>query len=124
MSENKFQNLHFSMLEDFLPVGMAIFERAKDGGADKVLQGLFSSDHPIEKLRDEGLSAAKSLREKLDKISPGLGNPAFEVRVNPNNLGVDNDQLDNELLVDILQRIEDRLSVLESSLDDGMFVDS
>ena len=64
MSDKKLQNLHFSMLEDILPVGMAIFDRAKDGGVDKVLDGLFSSGHPIDKLRVEE-KYLEALRESL-----------------------------------------------------------
>ena len=85
MADNKLKNLHFSILEDFLPLGMAVFHRAKDGGPEKVLEGLFSSDHPLKRLRGEGLSSAKKIREKLDKITPGLGNPALEVGVSTNN---------------------------------------
>ena len=106
------------MLENFLPVGMAVFHRAKDGGPEKVLEGLFSSDHPISDLRGEGLSSAKLLREKLDKINLGLGNPAFEVEVNTNNFTEDEDKLNSKYLIDILQRIDLRLTLLQSVLDD------
>ncbi len=118
MPENKLQSLHLSMLEDFLPVGLAIYERAKEGGADKVLEGLIYSDHPIERLKGEGFSSAKLVREKLNKISPGLGNPVFEVTVKQNNQFTKEENLHNDSLLDTLQRIEDRLSLLKSCLDD------
>jgi len=124
MPDNKLKNFHFSMLEDFLPVGMAVFHRAKDGGPEKVLEGLFSSEHPLTKLRGEGLPSAKLIREKLDKINPGLGNPAFEVRVSTSNVTEDHDKLSSKSLVDILQRIDDRLTVLQSLLDDSLLLDS
>ncbi len=112
MPDKKLQSLHASVLEDLLPVGMAILERAKDGGPVKVFEGLLSSKNPIDKLRGEGLSSAQLVREKLDNFSPGLGNPAVEVQVN-----TDNDQLNDESLKDILRRIDERLSLLESLLD-------
>ncbi len=117
MSDKKLQNLHFSMLEDILPVGMAIFDRAKDGGADKVLEGLFSSDNPIDKLKVEGYASAKLVREKLDRINPGLGNPAFEVDANLNTEYVGNHYLNKGDLLEILKRIDNRLDLLQSLLD-------
>ncbi len=121
MSENNWQSLHFFIVEDCLPVGMAIFDRAREGGAEKVLEGLFSLEKPVEQLRCEGLSSASSVREKLDKIRPGLGNPAFEVEVdlgvNPNNKVDDSYNINDESLVNILERIDDRLSLLQSALD-------
>ncbi len=96
MAKNKLQSFHFSMLEDFLPVGIAILERAKDGGPDKVLKGLFSSDHTIEQLRDEGFSSARLVREQLDLIIPGLGNPALEVSANPNYPVADTENSENQ----------------------------
>ena len=118
MSDNKLKSFHFSMLENFLPVGVAVFHRVKNGGPEKVLEGLISSDHPITQLKGEGLPSAKLIREKLDKIIPGLGNPAFEVRVSTNNITEDNHNLNNESLIEILKRIDDRLTALESILDD------
>ncbi len=117
MAENKFQSLHFTIVENFLPVGMAVFHRAKDGGPEKVLEGLFSFDHPFTQLRNEGLNSAKLAREKLDKIRPGLGNPAFDVKVSDNNFNEDNDNWNNKSLAKILQRIDDRLTSLQSVLD-------
>ncbi len=117
MPYKKLQSLHVSVLEDLLPVGMAILVRAKDGGPDKVFEGLLSSKNPIEKLRGEGLSSAKLVREKLDNISPGLGHPAFEVQVNTDNTHLENNQLNDESLKEILGRIDERLSLLKSFLD-------
>ncbi len=113
MSDKKLQGLHVSVLEDLLPVGMAILERIKDRGPEKVFEGLFSSHHPIDTLRAEGFSSAQLIREKLDNISPGLGNPVVDVQVN-----IDNNQFkDEESLKEILQRIDSRLLLLESFLD-------
>ncbi len=116
MTDNKLRNFHLSVLEDFLPVGMAIFNRAKEGGADKVIDGFLSKDRPIDTFKVEGFSSARSLREKLDKISPGLGNPPFEVSVNSE---VENIQSNCALLVEILSRIDSRLSLMQTLLDDN-----
>ena len=114
MSENNLKSLHFSMLENFLPVGIAVFQRAKDGGPEKVLEGLFSSDQPITQLRGEGLPSAKLIREKLDKVNPGLGNPAFEVQVSTSDFT--KDKSNSKSLNDILERINYRLNLLKSIL--------
>ncbi len=118
VSNSQVDNFHLSFMEDFLPVGMAILDRAKKGGASKVFEGL-SSDNPMAKLRGEGSASAKLIRQKLDEISPGLGNPAFEVEVSETppetNYYYSSDY---DTLAPILRRIDDRLNLIKSHLDD------
>jgi hypothetical protein len=68
-----------------LPVGLAVVERARKGGAREVLAALEgNASHPgdpLTVLRQEGEPAASQLRESLDRLQPGLGNPVMKVEV-------------------------------------------
>ena len=68
-----------------LPVGLAVVERARKGGAREVLAALEgNSSHPgdpLAVLRQEGEPAASQLRDSLDRLQPGLGNPVMKVEV-------------------------------------------
>ncbi len=120
MPDSQFENIHLSFMEDFLPVGMAVIDRARKGGASEVLDGFSSSDDPIKKLREEGSSSAKSVREKLDQISPGLGNPVVDVQVAATT-SEDNESYSDEenSLMLILQRIDERVDAIENHLNES-----
>ena len=111
--------LRLSLMQDVLPVGMAMVERARKGGASKVAEAFTSLDDPLQALRTEGEPAAKTLREQLDKLSPGLGNPVVPVKVDVEltNLKVA-PTLDHESLNQCLERIEVGLTELETRLCD------
>ncbi len=82
MADNRpFEAFRLSVMQDVLPVGLAMVERVRQGGAAKVVEGLTSSSDPLADLREEGASAAKAVRERLDQVSPGLGNPVVQVDV-------------------------------------------
>ncbi|WP_164923193.1 hypothetical protein [Prochlorococcus marinus] len=102
-------------MEDFLPVGMAFIERVQKGGLAKVIDGVTSSDDPIQTFRGEGSSAAQLIREKLDEFVPGLGNPALEVKVSTNTY-----EENDDTLVQILSRIEDRVDKINSCLENSI----
>jgi hypothetical protein len=46
-----------------------------------VVESFTTSPEPFSDLRSEGEPAARELRERLDQVSPGLGNPVMEVAV-------------------------------------------
>ncbi len=93
-------------MQDVLPVGVAIVERVREQGFRKFVDFFSVSKDPFEELRKEGEQSASSLREQLDEINPGLGNPVMEVKVEVEE--------DNNFVLDtILMRIEDRLDLLE-----------
>ena len=82
MADNRpFEAFRLSVMQDVLPVGLAMVERVRQGGAAKVVEGLTSSSDPLADLREEGAPAAKAVRERLDQVSPGLGNPVVQVDV-------------------------------------------
>jgi hypothetical protein len=69
-------------MQDVLPVGLAVVERARKGGAQEVMAAFDGrSADPLGTLRQEGEPAASELRQGLDRVSPGLGNPVMKVEV-------------------------------------------
>ena len=126
-ADNPLDQLRLSLMQEVLPVGLAMFERARDGGPARVAEAFTAGSHdPIADLREEGEPAAKSVREQLDQVSPGLGNPVMPVTVSvedPEPMEEDAVSADqpsaaderNQLL-ETLQRIESRLELLRGHL--------
>ena len=125
MADNRpFDAFRLSVMQDVLPVGLAMVERVRQGGAAKVVEGLTSSSDPFADLREEGAPAAKAVRERLDQVSPGLGNPVVQVDVEvepaPESVSqplseprtVD----DGDPLPVVLARIESKLDQLQQHL--------
>jgi hypothetical protein len=82
MAADPFEALRLTLMQDVLPVGLAVAERARKGGPRQVLAAFDgSSSDPLGRLREEGEPAAGNLRENLDRIRPGLGNPIMKVDV-------------------------------------------
>lgn len=82
MAADPFEALRLTLMQDVLPVGLAVAERARKGGPREVLAAFDgSSSDPLGRLREEGEPAAGNLRENLDRIRPGLGNPIMKVDV-------------------------------------------
>ena len=73
-SDNPLDQLRLSLMQDVLPVGLAVLERARKGGPGKVVEVFTAgSEDPIADLRQEGEPVARDVREQLDAVSPGLG---------------------------------------------------
>ena len=85
MASDPLDALRLTLMQDVLPVGLAVVERARKGGAREVLAALEgNASHPgdpLTVLRQEGESAASQLRDSLDRLQPGLGNPVMKVEV-------------------------------------------
>ena len=116
--ENPLDQLRLSLMQDVLPVGLAVLERARQGGPGKVVEVFTAgSDDPIADLRQEGEPVARDVREQLDAVSPGLGNPVMPVSVVVDESAtVDARQDDPEALLSTLKRIEERLEELRRRL--------
>ena len=114
-ADNPLDQLRLSLMQDVLPVGLAVLERARQGGPTKVAE-VFSgaSADPIADLREEGEPAARTVREQLDQVSPGLGNPVMPVSVSVEEPAPTPDERSE--LIDALQRIEGRLEELNRRL--------
>ena len=128
MAENQpFDTLRLALMQDVLPVGLALVERARAGGPAKVAESFTSGvSDPLRELRDEGELAAKGVRERLDQVSPGLGNPVMPVQVaieEPSVEVVDvieedlSPEQEEQQLGDVLARITQRLQTLEAQLE-------
>ena len=116
--ENPLDQLRLSLMQDVLPVGLAVLERARQGGPGKVVEVFTAgSEDPIADLRQEGEPVARDVREQLDAVSPGLGNPVMPVSVSVEEpAAVDERQDDPDDLLPTLRRIEERLEELRRRL--------
>jgi hypothetical protein len=82
MAADPFDALRLTLMQDVLPVGLAVVERARKGGPRQVMAAFDgSSSDPLGRLREEGEPAAGQVRESLDRLQPGLGNPVMKVEV-------------------------------------------
>ncbi len=114
MAVDPIENLHLSFLQDVLPVGMAVVERARQGGAGKVVEVFTSTSEPLDALRIEGEPSARLFRDRLDKISPGLGNPVVSVDVAVETTTPQSSEtFDHTSLMDCLDRIQFDMKELE-----------
>ena len=116
--ENPLDQLRLSLMQDVLPVGLAVLERARQGGPGKVVEVFTAgSEDPIADLRQEGEPVARDVREQLDAVSPGLGNPVMPVSVSIEEpAAVDERQDDPDDLLPTLRRIEECLEELRRRL--------
>jgi hypothetical protein len=117
MATDPFDALRLTLMQDLLPVGLAVVERARKGGAQEVMAAFDGrSDDPLGSLRQEGEPAASQLRQGLDRVSPGLGNPVMKVEVHDVVIEVA-DPADALELQQGLARIAERLELLEQRLE-------
>jgi len=117
-SDNPLDQLRLSLMQDVLPVGLAVLERARQGGPGKVVEVFTAgSEDPIAELRQEGEPVARDVREQLDAVSPGLGNPVVPVSVSVDEPEMaDERQDDPDDLMPTLRLIEQRLEELRRRL--------
>lgn len=119
MAADPLDSLRLSLMQDVLPVGMAMVERARRGGVRDLVAVLSESDDPLSQLRQEGDQAARNVRNNLDRVQPGLGNPVMPVEVRPapeEGPGPLERQREMQDLQATLQRIQARLLLLEQRL--------
>ncbi len=82
MAADPLDALRLTLMQDVLPVGLAVVERVRKGGPREVMAAFDgSSPDPLGTLREEGEPAATQLRAGLDNLQPGLGNPVVKVEV-------------------------------------------
>ena len=109
-------NIWLLLMQDLLPVGMAVVERARKGGPREVLAAFDgNSADPLGQLREEGEPIASQMREGLDRLSPGLGNPVMKVEVR-DVAAEPSSPADAQELNEALQRIASRLGELQRQL--------
>ena len=110
--------LRLALMQDVLPMGLAFVDRVRSDGPARAVESLAQADDLLEDLRREGEPAARVLRERLDQISPGLGNPVMSVQVQVDepvepleSPAISNDPQE---LQEVLARIESRLQRLDA----------
>lgn len=119
MAADPFDALRLTIMQDVLPVGLAVVERARKGGPREVLAAFNDTDDPLGQLREEGEPVASQVREGLDRLQPGLGNPVVKVEVRdvPPAPAGGATPADDAALGQTLERIAQRLRLLEQRLD-------
>lgn len=129
MAGEPLDSLRLALMQDVLPLGLAVVERARRGGPREVIAAFEDGENdPLTRLRQEGEPAARQLRDNLDRFQPGLGNPVVKVSVRdvpdpatpaseaattPPPDATDEDPAE---LQQALSRIAARLTLLESRL--------
>ena len=118
MANDKFKNLHLSIMQSILPVGMGVLHNTKVGGLKKVID-VFNSKDPVAELQVDGETSAKILRDKIDEWIPGLGNPIVSVDVtvedNPTDYEIDKEGP----LLSTLTRIDKQLTELSQYINNN-----
>ena len=123
-------SLRLALMQDVLPMGLAFVDRVRTDGAAKAVESVAKGQDPLGDLRKQGEPAAREVRERLDQISPGLGNPVMTVQVEvnepdaaaevidaasetPQDLAGDA-EMSPAQLQEVLGRIEERLKRLDA----------
>jgi hypothetical protein len=123
MAADPLDSLRLTLMQDVLPVGLAAVERVRKGGPQELIAAFDgSTPDPLAQLREEGETAATQVREQLDRVSPGLGNPVMKVEVrdvNPEPAADPAHDADPAELQRRLAAVADRLTLLEQRLAAG-----
>ncbi len=115
MASDPLDALRLTLMQEVLPVGLAVVERARRGGPRDVIDAFSGGSDPLAQLKDEGEPAARQVRERLDQLQPGLGNPVMKVDVRDVPADAPSAE-DRQELQQALTRITDRLTQLERLL--------
>jgi glutathione S-transferase len=118
MAPDPLDALRLTLMQEVLPVGLAVVERARRGGPRDVIEAFSAAPDPLAQLKDEGEPAARQVRDRLDQLQPGLGNPVMKVEVRDVPADMPDPQ-DRAELQQALTRIADRLNQLERRLQPG-----
>tara|TARA_Y100001968_G_C19172400_1_gene626313 strand:+ start:316 stop:681 length:366 start_codon:yes stop_codon:yes gene_type:complete len=116
MVRDQLRDLHLFAMESALPFGMGIIKNVKTGGMQKIINVCKSKD-PFLEFQVDGESAAKTLRDKIDNLIPGLGHPVVSVDVTVEKNNSDNETKDRDTLASALNRIDDQLNQMSHFLN-------
>ena len=117
MAKDQLRDFHLFAIESALPFGMGIINNAKSGGFQKIMD-VFKTKDPFFEFQVDGETSAKTLREKIDQLIPGLGYPVVSVDVTVEENCPDYESNDKASLVLTLNRIDSELDQLRSFLND------
>ncbi len=116
MAKDQLRDLHLFAMESALPVGMGIIHNVKTGGFQKIIN-VFKSKDPFSEFQVDGETSAKTIRDKIDQLIPGLGHPVISVDVTVEENFTDYEIKDREPLVSILNRIDTQLDQMRQYLN-------
>ena len=119
MAKDQIRDLHLFVMESALPFGMGIINNAKTGGFQKIIDVLKSKD-PYSEFQVDGKTSAKTVRDKIDQLIPGLGYPVVSVDVTVEETYPDYERNDKDSLVSTLNRIDSELDQLRHYLGNGL----
>tara|TARA_Y100001968_G_scaffold169020_1_gene154813 strand:- start:125 stop:502 length:378 start_codon:yes stop_codon:yes gene_type:complete len=116
MAKDQLKDLHLFAMESVLPFGMGVINSARTGGLKKVINLLKAKD-PFSEFQVDGESSAKTVRDKIDQLIPGLGNPVISVDVTVEKNYPEYKINDRDSLVSTLNRIDIQLDQLRHYLN-------
>ena len=119
MANDNLKDLHLFIMQSFLPVGLGVVKNARSGGLKKVVDVLNSQD-PLSEFQLDGANDAKTVREQIDQLIPGLGNPVVSVDVTVEENYAAYDEDDPDSLVLTLNRIDNQLTELHKFIDNDL----
>ena len=111
MAKDQLRDFHLFAMESALPFGMGIINNARNGGLQKIMD-VFKSEDPVSEFQVDGETSAKTVRDKIDQLIPGLGHPVVSVDVTVEEKNPDYDIKDADSLASTLKRIDAQLSQL------------
>ena len=111
MAKDQLRDLHLFAMESALPFGMGIIKNARTGGLQKIMN-VFKLKDPLSELQVDGETSAKLVRDKIDQLVPGLGNPVVSVNVTVEENHPNNERKDSDSLVSTLDRIDSQLDLM------------
>tara|TARA_Y100000766_G_scaffold246402_1_gene226920 strand:+ start:170 stop:547 length:378 start_codon:yes stop_codon:yes gene_type:complete len=124
MANDQLRDLHLFAMESALPFGMGIINNAKTGGLQKIMDVIKSKD-PFSEFQVDGETSAKTLRDKIDQLIPGLGYPVVSVDVTVEENYPDYKSNNQDALVSTLSRIDSDLDQLRQFFkDDSKKIDN
>ena len=123
MAKDQLRDFHLFAMESALPFGMGIINNAKVGGLHKIMDVLKSKD-PFSEFQIDGETSAKTVRDKIDQLIPGLGYPVVSVDVTVEENYTDYESNDQNSLVSTLNRIDSQLDQMRRIIsNDSLNID-
>ena len=123
MAKDQLRNFHLFAMESALPFGMGIIKNAKTGGVQKIMD-VFKSKDPFSAFQVDGETSAKTVRDKIEQLIPGLGYPVVSVDVTVEENYPDYKSNDQDSLVSTLNRIDSELDQLRRFIsNDSLKID-
>jgi len=119
MANDPLQNLRLQMLNDVLPVGLGAVARLRSARAGELFNDLARGQDGVANLRQDGEEDARQLRDFLDQLSPGLGNPVVEVDVEVQQSRCDDPAGSGEDIQELQERLAlmaERVAQLKAAL--------